>query len=115
MSIINFNRLAVAPDLAGARWRAWAVVLQYGPLDFYSNWLYNVPCTASHTNEAAMREENKLTVRIPKGDHVAARVKCLRDGVQLSEVVRRLLALWVAGQVMLEEPPPAAGPPAENA
>ena len=53
-----------------------------------------------------MSDDHKLTVRIPKAVHIAVRVKALQEEILLSEVVRRLLQKWVAGEVVLDEPPP---------
>lgn len=51
-----------------------------------------------------VKDSHQMSLRIPKSDHLAARIKALQDGIELSEVVRRLLALWVAGAVVLEKP-----------
>ena len=51
-----------------------------------------------------MSDDHKLTIRIPKTDHHAARVKAVQEFTQLSEVIRRLLAMWVAGEVLLKPP-----------
>lgn len=53
-----------------------------------------------------MKEQrHQMSLRISKTVHLAARVKALQEGLDLSEVVRRLLALWVAGKVNIAEPP----------
>lgn len=49
---------------------------------------------------------HQMNLRIPKSVHLAARVKALQAGIDLSEVVRRLLQKWVAGEVVIDEPPP---------
>jgi len=49
-------------------------------------------------------QKHQMSLRISKAVHLAARVKALQEGIDLSEVVRRLLAMWVAGQVVLDEP-----------
>jgi predicted HicB family RNase H-like nuclease len=55
--------------------------------------------------------DHKMTIRIPKELHKAARMKALELDVTLSEAVREFLRLWVAGDVELlpaqeETPPP---------
>lgn len=57
-----------------------------------------------------MSEDHKLTIRIPKADHHAARLKAVQEFTQLSEVIRRLLAMWVAGKVNIDEPPAEDAP-----
>ena len=46
--------------------------------------------------------EHKTTIRMPKELHKAARVKVIEsDADSLSEVVRELLRLWLAGEIDL--------------
>jgi len=46
--------------------------------------------------------EHKTTIRMPKELHKAARVKAIEsDAESLSEVVRELLKLWIAGEIDL--------------
>jgi len=45
--------------------------------------------------------EHKMAVRIPKELHKAAKVKATESEIALSEVVRRFLAFWVAGEIEL--------------
>lgn len=53
-----------------------------------------------------MSDDHKTTIRLPRSEHTAARIKAVQANIALSEVIRRLLALWVAGKVVLDEPPP---------
>lgn len=58
-----------------------------------------------------MKEQrHQMSIRISKDVHRAARVKALQEGLDLSEAVRRLLALWVAGEVLLDQSPPEEPP-----
>jgi len=45
--------------------------------------------------------EHKMTVRIPRELHKAAKVKAVQSDVTLSEAVREFLRLWVAGEIEL--------------
>ena len=45
--------------------------------------------------------DHKMAVRIPRELHKAAKVKAAQSDVTLSESVRELLRLWVAGKVEL--------------
>ncbi len=51
-----------------------------------------------------MPKEHKLTVRISDKQYKAAKIKCVEVERPLSEVVRDLLAGWVAGNINLPEP-----------
>ena len=46
--------------------------------------------------------ETKTTLRLPQSLLREARVKAVRQGLSLSEVIRRLLRLWLSGQVEAE-------------
>lgn len=46
--------------------------------------------------------ETKTTVRLPAGMLREARIKAIREGLSLSEVLRRLLRLWLRGKVALD-------------
>ena len=53
-----------------------------------------------------VRDQHKLTVRISESDYRPVRVKAAELGRPVSEIVRELLAMWVAGEIDL--PPPEA-------
>lgn len=53
-----------------------------------------------------MADDHKTTIRLPHSEHTAARVKAVQANIALSEVIRRLLQMWVNGEVVLTEPPP---------
>jgi hypothetical protein len=47
-----------------------------------------------------MRDEiQKTTVRTPLPLHKAAKIKAIREGTNISEVIRAFLYLWVKGEV----------------
>lgn len=46
--------------------------------------------------------ETKTTVRLPASMLREARIKAIREGLSLSEVLRRLLRLWLRGKVALD-------------
>jgi len=46
--------------------------------------------------------EAKTTVRFPADMLREARIKAINEGLSLSEVLRRLLRLWLRGKVALE-------------
>ena len=46
--------------------------------------------------------ETKTTVRFPADLLKEARIKAINEGLSLSEVLRRLLRLWLRGKVTLE-------------
>jgi predicted HicB family RNase H-like nuclease len=46
-------------------------------------------------------EDHKMTIRIPRELHKAAKVKAAESDVTLSEVVREFLRMWMAGQIEL--------------
>lgn len=46
--------------------------------------------------------ETKTTLRLPQSLLREARVKAVREDLSLSEVIRRLLRLWLSGQVEAE-------------
>ena len=46
--------------------------------------------------------ETKTTVRFPADLLKEARIKAIDEGLSLSEVLRRLLRLWLRGKVTLE-------------
>ena len=50
-----------------------------------------------------MNQEHKLTVRISEAEYRPVRVKAAEQGRPISEIVRGLLAMWVADQVRLPE------------
>lgn len=52
-----------------------------------------------------MADDHKTTIRLPHDEHTAARIKAVQANISLSEVIRRLLALWVAGKVSIDKPP----------
>ena len=45
--------------------------------------------------------ETKTTIRLPTDVFREARVKAINEGLSLSEVLRRLLRLWLRGKVTL--------------
>ena len=47
----------------------------------------------------------RITLKTDEHFHRQVRVKAAEDGIPVAEVVRRLLALWLAGKVVLDEPP----------
>jgi predicted HicB family RNase H-like nuclease len=52
--------------------------------------------------------EHRMTIRIPKELHKAAKIKSAESEVGLSEAVRKLLTLWIEGTIELpkgEKPP----------
>ena len=48
----------------------------------------------------------RITLKTDEAFHRQVRVKAAEDGIPVAEVVRRLLARWLTGEVVLEEPPP---------
>ena len=50
-----------------------------------------------------MAQEHKLTVRISETEYRPVRVKAAELGRPVSEIVRGLLAMWVAGRVEVPE------------
>ncbi len=46
--------------------------------------------------------EAKTTVRFPADMLKEARIEAIRQGLSLSEVLRRLLRLWLRGKIVLE-------------
>ena len=44
---------------------------------------------------------HQTAIRIPKELHRAARMKAIESDVTLSEAIRELLRLWVAGEIEL--------------
>lgn len=46
--------------------------------------------------------ETKTTVRFPADVLKDARIKAINEGLSLSEVLRRLLRMWVHGSVVLD-------------
>ncbi len=46
--------------------------------------------------------ETRTTLRLPRELLREARVKAVREGLSLSEVIRRLLRLWLGGRVEVE-------------
>ncbi len=49
--------------------------------------------------------DHKMTLRIPRELHKAARLKAVESDMTLSDAVREFLRLWVAGQVELPPRP----------
>ncbi len=47
----------------------------------------------------------RITLKTDEKFHRQVRVKAAEDGIPVAEVVRRLLALWLAGAVVLAAPP----------
>ena len=45
--------------------------------------------------------EHKMTIRVPKELHKAARMKALESDVTLSEAIREFLRRWVKGEIEL--------------
>lgn len=45
--------------------------------------------------------DHKMTVRIPREIHKAAKLKAIEADVTLSEAVRELMRLWADGQIEL--------------
>lgn len=52
----------------------------------------------------------RITLKTDEHFHRQVRVKAAEDGIPVAEVVRRLLALWLTGKVVLDEPPPEDKP-----
>ena len=50
-----------------------------------------------------MERERRITVRAPESLHKAVRVKAAKLGQPISEIVRRLLELWLKGEIELPE------------
>lgn len=48
----------------------------------------------------------RITLKTDETFHRQVRVKAAEDGIPVAEVVRRLLALWLTGAIVLAEPPP---------
>jgi len=46
---------------------------------------------------------HRTVINVPQETFQRARIKALREGTNVSEVIRRLLARWVAGEVRLTE------------
>ena len=51
-----------------------------------------------------MAQERRMMVRMTEEQHKAVRIKAAELGRPVSEIVRELLAMWVAGKVELPEP-----------
>lgn len=43
--------------------------------------------------------EKRVTVKMPENEHKAVRLKAVELGVTVSDVVRDLLARWLAGEI----------------
>ena len=48
----------------------------------------------------------RITLKTDEAFHRQVRVRAAEDGIPVAEVVRKLLAMWLAGAVVLDEPPP---------
>jgi len=49
--------------------------------------------------------EHKMTIRIPRELHKAAKIKAVESEIDLSKVIRELLSLWVVGQIKIPDHP----------
>lgn len=45
------------------------------------------------------KQESRMMTRLPNELHKAARIKAIEENEHLSEIVRRLLQAWVAGEI----------------
>lgn len=52
----------------------------------------------------------RITLKTDEHFHRQVRVKAAEDGIPVAEVVRRLLALWLTGVIILTDPPPEDKP-----
>ena len=46
-----------------------------------------------------MDRERRISIRVPESEHRPVRVKAADLGISVSDVVRELLARWVAGEL----------------
>ena len=46
-----------------------------------------------------MTDKRMVNVRMAEADYKPVRVKAAEQGLSVSEVIRRLFALWVAGKI----------------
>ena len=58
------------------------------------------------------KDEKSVVARVPVDMHTEARVKAVREGRSLADVVRNLLERWLKGEVTLTVPDDTQ--PAEN-